>query len=192
MTGEHVAVVCAILYLLLAIRQIVWCWLAAAVSAAIYGYLFFDQALYMVAGLQLFYIGMAVYGAWQWRRGGADGGARVVVRWPAHYHAAALAGVLALTLASVVFLRQYTDAAMPLLDSLTTWGSVVTTFMVARKVLENWLYWFVIDSLYVYIFLAQGMVATAGLFVLYLVLVVFGYLSWRSDLAPAARTEPSA
>ena len=76
-------------------------------------------------------------------------------------------------------LTRYTDAALPLLDSLTTWGGVVATFMVARKVFENWHYWFVIDSLSIYLYLQRGLTQTALLFGLYLVLIAFGYIAWR-------------
>src|SRR5690606_23783949 len=75
-------------------------------------------------------------------------------------------------------LTRYTGAAWPYLDSFTTWGSVLTTFLVVKKVLENWLYWIVIDSLSIYLYIDRGLYLTAGLFAAYLVIVVFGYFSW--------------
>jgi nicotinamide mononucleotide transporter len=74
-----------------------------------------------------------------------------------------------------------TDAAFPYFDSFTTVAAIVTTYMVARKVLENWLYWFVIDSISVYLYLARGLTLTALLFVLYLVLIVIGWRRWWLD-----------
>ncbi|NNK38790.1 MAG: nicotinamide mononucleotide transporter, partial [Xanthomonadales bacterium] len=72
---EILAVVLAIAYLVLAIRQNIWCWAAAAVSTLLYLYVMYRANLYMESALQLFYLGMAVYGWQQWRMGGDDGGA---------------------------------------------------------------------------------------------------------------------
>jgi len=80
--------------------------------------------------------------------------------------------------ASGALLERYTDAALPYLDSFTTWGSILTTWMVTRKILENWLYWLVIDSVSIYLYLDRGLYLTAGLFVLYLIIVLFGYRKW--------------
>ena len=68
---------------------------------------------------------------------------------------------------------------MPFIDALTTWGAVVTTYMVAKKLLENWIYWFVIDSISIYLFVSRELYFTAFLFLVYLFIIVIGYRSWR-------------
>jgi nicotinamide mononucleotide transporter len=82
-----------------------------------------------------------------------------------------------------MLLTHFTEAAMPYLDSFTTWGAIVTTWMVARKILENWIYWFVIDSVSVYLYISRELYLTSGLFLLYLVLIVIGYRAWRRSMA---------
>ena len=67
---EVLAVVLAVVYLVLAIRQNIWCWAAAAISTLLYLYIMFEARLYMESVLQLFYLAMAAYGWHQWRRGG--------------------------------------------------------------------------------------------------------------------------
>lgn len=188
---ESAAVVLAIAYLLLAIRQNIWCWAAALASTAIYLYVFFDARLYMESALQVFYFAMALYGWHQWRRGGNEGGALRVQRWAVRHHLGAIAGILMLSLASGYLLERYTEAALPFLDSVTTWGGIVATYMVARKVLENWHYWFVIDAISIGLYLERGLQQTAALFALYLVLIVFGYFAWRKDLARLPAPEPA-
>jgi nicotinamide mononucleotide transporter len=178
---EGAAVALAIAYLLLAIRQNVLCWPAAIASAAIYLALMFDAALYMQSGLQLFYMVMAGYGWWHWARG-LDGGELPVTRWSARDHLLPLAGVLVLGGISGWLLSRHTDAAFPYLDALTAWGAIVTTWMVARKILQNWHWWFVIDAVLVYVYARQGLWLTAALFAFYLVLVVVGYRQWRASL----------
>ena len=107
-------------------------------------------------------------------------------RTPLRQHANALALIFAASL-SFGFLVSRTDAAFPYVDSFTTVAAIVTTYMVARKVLENWLYWFVIDSVSIYVYLERGLALTALLFVVYLVLIVVGWrrwwLAWRASVA---------
>ena len=178
-TAELAAVILAIVYLLLVVRENIWCWGAAFVSTSIYLVLFFDVRLYMESALQVFYLAMAVYGWWQWRSGGRGGGELKISTWPVTVHAGIIAAIAVLSMTSGWLLDTRTAAAFPYLDSFTTWSAVVTTYMVTRKILENWIYWFVIDGISIYLYSSRGMYLTALLFVLYVVLVVFGYRRWR-------------
>ena len=184
---EILAALLAIAYLLLAIRQNIWCWPAAILSTGLYIFVMYEAGLYMEAALQFFYIAVAGYGWWSWLHGGPDGQELAVTTWPARRHLAAIGSIVILSLASGALLNRYTQAAYPYLDSLTTWGAIVTTWMVARKVLENWFYWFAIDSLSVYLYVNRGLFVTALLFVLYLVLIVFGYQAWRRSMRADGR-----
>ncbi|MFK8031346.1 MAG: nicotinamide riboside transporter PnuC [Gammaproteobacteria bacterium] len=178
---ETLAVVLALLYLVLVIKQNVWCWAAAIASTSIYVYVFLSAGLYMESVLQVFYIAMAFYGWWQWRTG-SDGQTLAITRWGVKQHALAIAGILVLTVVSGELLNRNTSAALPFVDSLTTWGSIVATYMVTRKVFENWHYWFVIDSVSIYLYLDRGLKQTAMLFAVYLVLIVIGYRAWAREL----------
>lgn len=185
---EAWAVAFAVVYLLLVIRQSIWCWPAALVSVLLSFVLFADARLYMQSVLQLFYAGMAVYGWYQWRHGGTDRHGVTITTWPLRAHLAAIGSIL---VAGFVFglVLSRTQAALPYLDSLTTVAALITTFMVARKVLENWIYWFAIDAASAYLYAARGLPLYAALFLLYLVLVVVGFLQWwREWRAPAAST----
>jgi len=187
---EAVAVVLAIAYLVLAIRQNLSCWYAAFSSSLIYLWVFFDARLYMESALQIFYAAMAIYGWYQWRYGGSEHeGVRIVV-WRPLRHAIVIVCVLVL---SAVFgwALSATDAAFPYLDSFTTISAIATTYMVARKVLENWIYWFVIDSLSAYLYIARELYLTAALFLLYLVLVVWGFRAWLKDWRVQRASVPS-
>jgi len=182
---EIIAVVLAITYLVLAIRQNIWCWAAAAISTLIYLFIMFEAKLYMESALQLFYLAMAAYGWHQWRRVGGQGEVLQVSTWPVRYHLFAVATVLILVFVSGHFLTEYTQAALPHLDSLTTWGAIVATYMVARKILENWIYWFIIDAVSVGLYINRGLFLTSLLFVAYLVMIVIGYRNWRASMQEA-------
>jgi nicotinamide mononucleotide transporter len=181
--SEWAAVALALAYLLLAVRQNPWCWAAAAASSAIYLVLFARGGLVMQAALQVFYVAMAGYGWYAWR-GGSSGHATAlpVTRWSGPRHAAALGVVLALTLANGWLIARPADGPLPWVDALVAWSSVLATWLVARKVLENWLYWIVVDAVAVGLYWSQGFHATAGLYVLYVVIAVRGYFAWRADL----------
>ena len=179
---EALAVVLAIAYLVLAIRQNAWCWAAAALSTVLYLFIMFESRLYMQTLLQLYYLGMAAYGWYNWRRPQAAGGELPVTVWPLRYHVFAIGAVLLLVLVSAGLLDRYSDAALPYLDAFTAWAAVVTTFMVTRKVLENWIYWFVIDTVSIGLYLDRELYFTAGLFAAYLVMIVIGYRSWRASM----------
>jgi nicotinamide mononucleotide transporter len=176
---ELVAVVFAIAYLVLAVKESSLCWYAAGISTLIFLFIFWDVKLYMESGLQIYYLGMAFYGWHQWQGAQGEATSLPVSRWSAAQHVKALALIAVLTFASGSLLNSGTDANMPYLDSVTTWASVVTTFMVARKILENWIYWLVIDSVSIFLYIDRGLYFTALLFAIYIVIIFFGWMAWN-------------
>jgi nicotinamide mononucleotide transporter len=176
---EVIAVAAAIAYLLLAIRQNIWCWLGAGISTAIYVYLFFAARLYMESALNLFYFAMAIYGWWVWNSGRSGDEELPVSAWPRTVHAVAIAAIIAASLLSGYLLSRYSDAVYPYVDSMTTWGAIWATFLVARKVLENWWYWLVIDAASIVIYWTRDLHLTALLFAVYVVMIPFGLVAWQ-------------
>jgi len=183
---EAVAVIGAILYLLLAIRQNLWCWFFAGISTAIYVYLFIDAKLYMESALNVFYFAMAIYGWYVWYFGRAGDVELPVTIWPIRGHAVAIAIVLCLSMINGYLLERFTDAAYPYVDSTTTWAAIWATFLVARKVLENWWYWLVIDTASILIYWSRDLELTALLFVAYVIMIPFGLASWTRSYRAAS------
>jgi nicotinamide mononucleotide transporter len=179
---ETIAVVLALAYLLLAMRQNRLCWVAAFLSALIYLVIFADVKLYMEAGLQVIYAVMAIVGWVFWGQDDSEDTLAVTTR-PASFHLLTLAAIGICTLVSGAVLTTYTDAARPFIDAGTTVSAILCTWMVTRKILENWLYWIVINAVSVWLFMDRGLSLTSGLFALYIVLSVIGYLSWRRTMA---------
>lgn len=175
---ETLAVVLGIGYLLLAMLESSLCWYFAFFSTALYVWIFGDVSLYMESALNVYYMAMAIYGWLQWQRGGADKSGVKIIRWTAKQHTVGIVIILAASVTSGYLLSSNTAAKLPYLDSFTTWGSVFTTIMVARKVLENWLYWIVINSVSIYLYIDRGLDQTAVMFFLYLGLATVGFLMW--------------
>ena len=178
---ELIAAALALAYLLLAIGQHLSCWSAAFISSVLYVWVLFSARLYMESVLYAFYAAMAVYGFWQWQHD-RGGGALAVNRWPIARHLIAALAIVVLSIVSSFFLRRYTPAALPFADSMVTWSSVFATFLVARKVYENWHWWLLIDSVSVYLYYSRHLYATMLLFGLYLILIVIGMREWRRSL----------
>ena len=175
---EPAAVILAITYLLLAIKQNISCWFAAFFSSLLYFFVMYSAELYMEAWLQIFYCSMAVYGWSQWRTSITDDSKFLVRTWTRTQHIKVISLIFFLAFISGLALEKLTNAALPFIDSLTTWGAIVATFMVAKKLLENWIYWFVIDSISVFLFYSRGLFLTSMLFLFYLIIIYFGYKSW--------------
>lgn len=175
---ELIAVLLGVAYLLLAMKEKILCWYAAFVSTALSIYIFWNVELLMESALQVYYLVMAVYGWYQWKYGADNSDQLPISTWSLPAHSAAIGGVLACSLLSGYLLSQNSQAAWPYLDSFTTWGSIVTTYMVAKKVLENWIYWLVIDSLSIFLYFDRELYLYALLFMVYIVIVIFGLIAW--------------
>ena len=183
---EAIAVILAIAYLLLAVKENILCWYFAFASTAIYTMLFWDVSLLMESGLNVYYMVMAVYGWYQWTHGGSNGSdkphALAVHSMSDLQHGMVIVAIAVFTGVSGYLLSEHSDAAWPYIDSFTTWASVITTYLVTQKYLQNWLYWIVIDAVSIPLYIDRGLHLTALLFVAYIIIAVFGYFSWRKHV----------
>ncbi|KZY45305.1 nicotinamide mononucleotide transporter [Pseudoalteromonas shioyasakiensis] len=178
---EYIAVALSMAYLLLAIKESLWCWPAAFVSTFIYTVMYWNGALLMESLLNFYYMYMAVYGWVVWRRGMNIKDHLPIISWSLKRHAVIL---LATSLASVAIgfvMTNYTHADFAYLDSFTTCFAVVTTYLVAKKVLENWLYWIVIDAASMYLYFEKGYYPTLVLFVFYTIMAAWGFKTWYEE-----------
>jgi nicotinamide mononucleotide transporter len=179
---EWLAVLFAIIYLLLAVKENIWCWPAAFISTAIYSTLFFDVSLYMESSLNIYYLVMAIYGWYQWSPKGQDEKVKPVIQWTLKRHLIIIITTSLVILLSGKMLELYTDQDFAYLDSFTTWFAVITTYMVTQKVLENWIYWIIIDLVSIYLYLNTGFALTSVLFMSYVIIAFYGWLQWKKHL----------
>jgi nicotinamide mononucleotide transporter len=175
------ALVTGVTYAVLAARRNRLCWMAGAVSSACAAILSALNKLPMQAGLQVFYVGMSVYGWWSWKRHTSEGQLLIGV-WPLRWHLGAALVLGCLSLVSAWWLRPGNVAAWPLLDSVTTWFSLLATWLAARAKIENWLYWIVINALMVFLFFVQKVWGMALLSVFLAVIAGAGFIGWRRRL----------
>jgi len=184
---EIVAVLASLTYVILASREHRGCWPAGMIGSSIYVVVFFQYQLYMDSALNIFYVVMAMYGWLMWKNrqseidlvAAAPKNITSIKQWHAIKHINAIAVILLLSALSGFYLDNYTDAAYPYFDSLTTWSSFLATWMVVNKILETWLYWIVIDAASIYLYINKELYFTALLFGLYVIIATYGYLHWK-------------
>ncbi len=176
---EIAAVVVSFLAIWLTAKRRMLCWPINLVACALYFKLFFDVRLYADMVLQaLFGIGI-VYGWVNWARGREDAGVVVVEPLRVAQAVAGLAAGAAGALAIGWFTSHHTDAALPWLDATLSSFSLVAQYWTARRHRESWLLWIVVDMVYVGLFVAKGLLPTAGLYAVMIGLAAVGYRGWR-------------
>lgn len=181
----------ALLYLFLSIRENIWLWPVGFVTSFFYMLIFFQSRLYADMGLQVYYLWVSVYGWFHWmgRRQLTKPETQLETRclsprgWLT-YLTLVLAGsaVLYLVLRFVPLWLGLPPSELPLGDAFTTAGGVVATWMLARKILENWLFWVVVNAVSLGMYVYKDLQITAGLFVVYTLMAVVGYYRWKQNL----------
>lgn len=177
---EGVAVVMTLIGIALTIRQHVACWPIGIIGILAYLVVFIQAKLYADSALQPIYIAQSLYGWWYWSRGGREGEPSapiVTLGWRAR------AGVLAATAMTAVAvgagLARWTDAAAPYADATLSATSLAANWLLARKVLENWILWILVNIGYVLLFWRKGLQLSSGLYLVLLGLAVAGLLEWN-------------
>jgi nicotinamide mononucleotide transporter len=181
---ELCAVFFALVYVILAAQVNKWCWPAAFISTLLYSYIFYDVTLFMDSLLNVYYLVMAIYGWWLWQnKANHKNNAQPLTiesfSLSQHFYI-----VLALALLSLLFgwfMANYTRASFAYADSATTVFAVYATYLVAKRILENWLYWIIIDAVSIYLYVAKGLYSTAMLFAVYVIIAIWGYYKWRAQ-----------
>lgn len=178
---EVAAVVLGIAYVILAAKQSLWCWVAGFFSTLIYTILFWEGQLLSSALLNFYYMGMAIYGFILWKRGDNNEDTLSVTTWTLQKHLFAISGAFLTAMLVGYLLHNYTDARLPYLDASVMIFSVLATWMLAHKILENWLYWILVDSAAIILYWSTGYYVTIILFIVYVLLSLYGYQSWKKS-----------
>jgi nicotinamide mononucleotide transporter len=174
----------------LAIRENVWTWPIGLLGAAIFSVVFFNQRLYGSASLQVIYVIVSVYGWYAWRTRGTSGTTLTVTRTPRTWLVSLLAAGVVGAVGYGYFLRSQ-HATLPFVDASTTSFSLVAQWMATRKWIENWFIWLVVDTVYIVMYLSQGLYPTVSLYAIFLVLAVFGLRQWTASMKRTQGTAAS-
>jgi len=180
---EILGAITGLIYLYFSIKQNIWLWPWGIVTSLIYVYVFFQAKFYAGMSLQFYYFGISIYGWFFWKRGSRGQGDRLpIVHTKKAEWIVFIIVILFLTGVSGYFLDNFTDSTIPYWDALTTSGSIVATWMLARKYLEHWLVWIVVDLVSLGTYIYKGLYPTIILFMVYTGMAVIGYYKWKKEL----------
>lgn len=182
---EFVAMLITVFSIWLATIENVWYYPTGLVALAMYTWIYFSARLYAESVLQIICFVLMVYGWYEWLHGGEHRTALPVTRTPRWaWLWGTAAGVVASAL-TIWIQFHYTNNPNPYVDSSLFAWSLVAQWMTARKWLENWVLWVLINTVSVPLYIVRGLWITAGLYVMLWILAVKGYRDWRRSLVSA-------
>jgi nicotinamide mononucleotide transporter len=181
---ELAGTISGLIYVWFSIRQSLNTWPTGIVTSFLYCGVFFEAKFYAGMGLQLYYLLISIYGWWSWTHGQAGSGeTKLMVSETNRILWIRLFGLnVLLTVLMYYILKRCTDSPIPFGDAFTTSLSIIATWMLARKKIEQWLIWIFVDLISASLYLYRGLYPTVFLFLVYSVMAGIGYYEWRKEL----------
>ncbi|MGB3946712.1 MAG: nicotinamide riboside transporter PnuC [Bacteroidia bacterium] len=179
---EWLIFITALVYVILAAIENVWCWLFGILSSILSVYLCYTGNLFLESGLQVFYVIMGIYGWYEWLKGSEQNRELKIVSF------SLLKNIPLFSIGCIIWIilgllsSNYSTQAMPFLDGFITAFSVVATWMTAKKIIENWLYWIIIDALAIVLYASRDFYLIALLYIIYTLIALAGYFKWKNKL----------
>lgn len=182
---EVVGAILSLIYLYLSIREKSALWVFGFLSSALYIFVFFESKLYADMSLNFYYLGVSIYGWINWhRKTGKEDDSVLPVTWITGKKQISeyVIGILAVYLAYYLVLEFLTDSPIPVADSIVGALSIIATWMLAKKKIENWLVWIVVDAFAAGLYFYKGLYPTAVLFIVYTIMAGVGYYQWKKGM----------
>ena len=179
---EAVATLAGVLCVWLLVRQNIWNFAFGTVQVLLSAYVFYGQRLFSDVILQFFFAVLNIYGWIHWTRGGNLRSEVPVTRMSARAMSAWMAATVVLTAAWGTFAKVQLNAAAPYVDGFILVASLVAQWLSARKLLESWWLWILVDVVAVPLYASRGLYFFAGLYVIFLLLCVQGFREWRQSM----------
>ena len=191
--AEVIGAVLGIAMVLCNIKEIHWGWPLAFASSAMYFLVFWGSQLFGDASLQIFFAVMATWGWWQWLRGVRIDGSVLKIQTLSRRSTIKLIAICAiLWLATGLFLLKFTTTDVPWWDAFPTALSIVATFLLGRKYIENWPMWIAVNIVGMALFAYKGLWLTVGLYAVFAIMALIGWQAWRQQLTLQPKLETAA
>lgn len=175
----------SLVYLFFSYKQIIWLWPFGLISAIFYIWIYYFSGFYADMSLQVYYVFISIYGWYLWSVGERSSASKSKLQISRINRRSipvlSLVFALLWLIISQILIR-FTDSQVPVMDGLTTAGSIIATWLLARKVLEHWLLWVVIDTISMGLYVYKGLYATAVLFLVYTIVAIAGYQAWKKAM----------
>jgi len=181
---EFLGAILGILYIFFSIRQSIFTWPIGLATSVLYIIVFFQSKFYADMGLQFYYVFISIYGWYLWLKGNPDNSSAALAVTRATKRDIVYGSVSTFAIFLIIFLilKNYTDSPVPLMDSATTALSITATYMLARKILEHWIIWIVVDLVSAGLYVYKGLWPTVILFLVYTVMAFIGLRQWTKSI----------
>ena len=188
---EILGTIVGLIYLWLEYKASIHLWIVGIIMPAIYIFVYYRAGLYADFGINIYYLLAAVYGYIEWKYGlqirhkKTEKKELPITHMPLKYYIPAIL-VFGFLWASIFYiLCEFTNSTVPLFDSFITALSIVAMWMLARKYVEQWIAWIAVDAVCCGLLIYKHLYFTSGLYTLYTVIAVFGFLKWLKMLRVA-------
>lgn len=183
---ELLGAILGILYIFFSIKQSILTWPIGLVTSALYIIVFYQSKFYADMGLQAYYVIISIYGWYFWLKGKTSvNNNPVKVKSVNNKLWFKLIGIsVFLYVVLLIILLNLTDSDVPYMDSFTTALSIVATWMLAKKYIEQWLIWIFVDLFSSGLYIYKNLWPTVILFLVYTIMAYLGYIKWKKDLKP--------
>jgi nicotinamide mononucleotide transporter len=181
---ELAGTVFGLIYVLFSVRQSLYTWPAGIITSLLYCWVFFDAGFFAMAGLQVYYLIISIYGWWSWKHGantGSSGEQLLVSRTSALLWIRLSIISVPLTGFIYILLSRYAGSPIPLGEAFTTSLSIIATWMLARKKIEHWIIWIFIDLISAGLYWQEGLYPTVFLFLVYALMAGIGFYEWQKE-----------
>ncbi|HCE58938.1 MAG TPA: nicotinamide riboside transporter PnuC [Prolixibacteraceae bacterium] len=181
---ELLGAILGLIYIYLSIRQKILTWPVGLLSSVFYILIFFQARLYAGMGLQVYYAAMSIYGWYYWVKGENNTtGEKLNVSYTKPFEWIMIAAAFFVVLILIVMvLKNYTDSDVPFIDAFTTTAGIIATWMMARKLIENWIIWVFTDLISVFLYIEKQLWVTALLYLVFTTMAILGFIEWRKNL----------
>lgn len=180
---EILGSILSVIYLYLSIKQKVSLWIFGFMCSALYIVVFFQSKFYADMTLQFYYLGVSIYGWFSWKEKAKQTGKELPIKKTNLRNVLILLPITIIVLFLYYYvLKNHTDSPLPFADSFTTALSITATWMLAKKMIEHWILWIIVDSVSAGLYFYKELYPTTVLFVIYTIMAVIGWIQWRKDL----------
>lgn len=176
---EILATLTGLIYLVYSVRGKILLWLFGLISSSLYVYVYFKSKIYALMSINIYYVFISIYGWFHWKFPGKDNQQELPITRVKLPMLIWLLGIsMVLFLMIIVVLKKYTDSDVAVWDAFIAAFSITATWMLARKIMEHWLIWIVVDMVALILSFYKGLYPTVVLYAFYTTLAVLGYREW--------------
>ncbi|KAA6345421.1 Nicotinamide riboside transporter PnuC [termite gut metagenome] len=176
---EIIGTLIGLLYLWLEYKASIYLWIVGIIMPAIYIFVYYDAGLYADTGINIYYLLAAIYGWVMWKHRNGEKEELPISRTSGRVLPLLLFVFIVIFVLIAWLLKKYTDSTVPLADSCITALSIIGMWMLAKKYVEQWLVWMVVDAISCVLYMYKDLYFTSGLYGFYAVIAIFGYLKWK-------------